>query len=239
MGFYVYKITCEKNGKAYIGCTRTSVEKRFKRHCLLANSGRNMPICDAIRIMGKNAFKVETVYEAVDEREMFMAEKAIISSHGTMFPLGYNYAKGGMGGAGFRESQESRKLRSERMKALWADPEWRAKNSKKIKDGQSSQEVRARMRAGIKAARQLPSSRRKTGAQMKARWRSDAVYRETMLGDKRVEKFKESMKKHWGTPEHKKKISDGMKRVPLTPERREVLVNAGRAGAAARWSKHG
>ena len=68
---FIYKITNIKNGKAYIGLTTKSVFSRWKAH--ISNAFvKNIQyyLYKAMRKNGLDSFKVETVYEAVDEQEL-------------------------------------------------------------------------------------------------------------------------------------------------------------------------
>jgi hypothetical protein len=142
------------------------MEQRFARHLLLARLGhKGMPIYDAIRALSEAAFTVECLYEAASSEEMYVVERGLIAMHGTKIPLGYNLVDGGRGGIRPR-SEDGKRRHSEKMKAKWADPEYRKRLGKAISIAQASPEVRAKMSAGIGAARRTAESRAKTSAQM-------------------------------------------------------------------------
>lgn len=206
--FSVYKITCDKTGKSYIGVTVIGIELRFARHKRLARIGHTgMPIYDAIRAFGEDAFTVELVYEAATKEEMFTVERGLIAAHGTMVPRGYNLARGGFGGY-HAISEAGRLSRSEKMKALWADPEFRARQSVAISAGQASPEVRAKMSAGIGAAHRKPGMQ--DAARERINKRRDQMQR---FSPERIERYKASMKKHWESEDFRKKQADITRRV--------------------------
>ena len=93
---YIYKITNMKNGKIYIGQTKTTIEKRWKDHIKDSKSNYvNRPLYDAINKYGIESFKIEQVEECsidvLDEREKYWIEL-----YGS-FKYGYNATIGGDG----------------------------------------------------------------------------------------------------------------------------------------------
>ena len=105
---FIYKITNIKNGKAYIGLTTKDVCSRWKAH--ISNAFvKNIQyyLYKAMRKNGLDSFKVETVYEAVDERELKAVEKGLIAQYGTMTCAGgYNQSSGGESRTGIKLSAE-------------------------------------------------------------------------------------------------------------------------------------
>lgn len=113
----VYRLTCTTNGKSYIGMTIRTLQHRRKYHCYEANypqyKGRRLS--RAIKKYGEAAFVIELLYEAVNEQEALMVERALIAQYGTMIPRGYNSTSGGEGFAGTKqiaEVKERRRLNS-------------------------------------------------------------------------------------------------------------------------------
>ena len=105
---FIYKITNIKNGKAYIGLTTKSVRLRWKAH--ISNAfAKNIQyyLYKAMRKNGLDSFKIETVYEAVDLRELVAVEKGLIAQYGTLYSSnGYNQSSGGESRSGIKLSQE-------------------------------------------------------------------------------------------------------------------------------------
>lgn len=105
----VYKLTSLDSGKAYIGITKRPLRTRLRAHVRDAKKvipGKRMrQICMAIAKYGIDRFTVETLYECSSEPEMIVCERGLISSHGTLFPNGYNLNTG-FGGSSVREVAE-------------------------------------------------------------------------------------------------------------------------------------
>ena len=105
---FIYKITNIKNGKAYIGLTTKSVCSRWKAH--ISNAFvKNVQyyLYKAMRKNGLDSFKVETLYEAVDLRELVAVEKGLIAQYGTLYSSnGYNQSSGGESRSGIKLSPE-------------------------------------------------------------------------------------------------------------------------------------
>lgn len=94
---YIYKITCKINGKAYIGKTTKTVQKRFGEHLRDCRKRRceNRPLYRAIRKYGVDSFTVETL-EEVDLENMSERETYWIDYFHT-YSDGYNATAGGDG----------------------------------------------------------------------------------------------------------------------------------------------
>ena len=92
---FVYKITNMITGKAYIGKTMFSVERRWKEHCKdrLRPRCEKRPLYDAMNKYGVENFTVETLEECSSEeaadREMHWIQ------HFNTFKDGYNATLGG------------------------------------------------------------------------------------------------------------------------------------------------
>jgi group I intron endonuclease len=95
----IYKITCKRNGKGYIGQTRRfrwrmkehkrsgRLEKPERRECVILSR--------AIQKYGWNAFEVTILERSLTKAQLDERETALIAEHDTMNPNGYNYAAGG------------------------------------------------------------------------------------------------------------------------------------------------
>lgn len=92
---YIYKITNDVNGKAYVGKTEFDIHKRFREHCHDAFRERceKRPLYSAMRKYGIEHFHVELVEEtdAPEEREEYW-----IGQFNT-YHYGYNATVGGDG----------------------------------------------------------------------------------------------------------------------------------------------
>lgn len=92
---YIYKITNKINGKAYIGKTEFSVERRWKEHLSESKKPRcsKRPLYRAINKYGSDNFTVEILEETKDAENR---EKYWIELYQT-YSKGYNATKGGDG----------------------------------------------------------------------------------------------------------------------------------------------
>ena len=108
----LYKITNKENGKAYIGITCKTVERRWTAHVRNASYGvyHNMTLAHAIRKYGAESFFVETIGEASSYEELLSLEIEAIKSHDTLVPKGYNISEGGDGFRGPRSAETCEKI---------------------------------------------------------------------------------------------------------------------------------
>lgn len=105
----IYKHTAP-NGKAYIGKTSMSLEKRFQK-------GRAYKQCiyfePAIKEFGWDNFKHEVLLTVGTKEMAKKAEEAMIIGYNTLWPNGYNCMKG------HKQSKESNKKNSESHKGKY------------------------------------------------------------------------------------------------------------------------
>ena len=95
-GYRVYKIT-SPDGKAYVGLTRTSLNKRWWSHITLANQEKLKlkPLGQAIRTFGKENFTLEILSDNLTRQEGELQEIHFISLYKTTDPeYGYNTLSG-------------------------------------------------------------------------------------------------------------------------------------------------
>lgn len=158
--FLVYIITCERNGKHYIGCTTKRLHERWAGHVADALRCRKLSaLHDAIRVYGSESFTCDVIYEAASKAEMFVVERGLIAMHGTLAPRGYNLAQGGLGGdIGIGGRAKISQARKRRM----ADPEWIAKYW--------TPEIQAARVASMRQASYTPEWRAKVSAKAVERW---------------------------------------------------------------------
>ena len=82
--FEIYKISNDVNDKVYIGQTYKGIKDRFEEH-----SAAPYAIGDAIRAIGKEHFKIETLEETEDYYEALEIEKKYILKYDSI-ENGYN-----------------------------------------------------------------------------------------------------------------------------------------------------
>lgn len=98
----VYKHTAP-NGKVYIGCTSTSLERRKK-------SGYGGSFGKAIQKFGWKNIKSEILFEDLTKEEAYAKEVEMIEKYQSTNPeFGYNISIGGAGSPGCIRSEETKK----------------------------------------------------------------------------------------------------------------------------------
>ena len=88
----IYMIKHRASGKAYIGQTQSTLEKRLKAH-MKAKSY----IGGALRKHGREAFSVKVLHANVPKQNLNRLERTEIAMRGTMAPKGFNLTPGGAG----------------------------------------------------------------------------------------------------------------------------------------------
>ena len=96
MPYIVYKISNTENDKIYIGVTSQRVEVRFKQHQYAAKRGIRTKFYDAMRDVGCDKFRIETLKSDVPKDEILVEEFIAIGSYDS-FNSGYNMNPGGSG----------------------------------------------------------------------------------------------------------------------------------------------
>lgn len=92
---YIYKVTNKINNKIYIGQTTKTIEKRWKRHCDDALSGRlKTKFALAIKKYGVESFEIEKIDTAKTKNELNKKEIYWISFYNSVHN-GYNSTDGG------------------------------------------------------------------------------------------------------------------------------------------------
>ena len=94
---YIYKITNQINGKAYVGKTQRTVMARWKEHCRHMYNLQHLPLYKALCKYGVENFLIETIEECdninLDNREIYW-----INYYQTYGKNGYNCTAGSEGG---------------------------------------------------------------------------------------------------------------------------------------------
>lgn len=91
---YIYKTTNTINGKIYIGQSRGKLKPKY--------FGSGMTISKALRLYGKNNFKMEVICQLTNKEQLDEFEKFLIDKYRGIVGRDnmYNIADGGMGGWG-------------------------------------------------------------------------------------------------------------------------------------------
>ena len=90
---YIYKST-SPTGEIYIGQTINTIKKRWDYHLYKASYGSNMIISQNIRRFGSDAFTIEMLEEAPNDK-LNELEIEYISANNSIFPNGLNFTRGG------------------------------------------------------------------------------------------------------------------------------------------------
>jgi group I intron endonuclease len=112
---YIYKIKNIVNNKEYVGCTITSLKKRFEEHawrCLKTDI--NTKFCNSVRKYGVENFKIDLIEEC-DVANIYEREKHYIKEYNT-YNIGLNSTYGGEGCLGYKHSKEIREKISKNLK---------------------------------------------------------------------------------------------------------------------------
>lgn len=118
----VYLVTNTVNGKRYVGITVGTAEDRFKGHVNDMQRGSQLAFHCAIRRHGAEKFTVQELEECGTIEELKQRERDLIVELQTHVSLGrgYNMTKGGDGLFGFKHTESTKQIMSE--KALARSP---------------------------------------------------------------------------------------------------------------------
>lgn len=150
MSQIVYLVTCNVNGKFYVGITGHTLHVRWRRHVSDALAGSRMVFHHAIRKYGEEAFTAREIERHETRLEANLAEQRWIKHYDSMAGAnGYNVDPGG---TSHGVSPDVRRRTGAKVKAWWASlpPEEKARRVKLLLSG-ASPEVNARISATLKA----------------------------------------------------------------------------------------
>ena len=111
----IYKIKNLVNQKEYVGCTISTLKKRFEEHIFrCTKSDTNTKLCNSIRKYGSDKFIIELIEEC-ELSSIYEREKFYINEIKT-FDSGLNSTIGGEGCLGYKHSKEIREKISKLIK---------------------------------------------------------------------------------------------------------------------------
>jgi group I intron endonuclease len=113
-----YKITNSINGLVYIGITSKSIEERWRLHKNWVTWKKPYGLHAAIREFGVLNFVIEHIASAKTFEDLRELEKQLIKQYNSLTPNGYNKTSGGQGVLGYKHTEASRKIMSEKSKAF-------------------------------------------------------------------------------------------------------------------------
>lgn len=96
--FYIYKITCSKSNKIYIGKSTIPVEQRWHRHVRDAYQTLDTHLARAIRLYGEEAFNIEIIDTCEENHDILKAREKYWIAFYNAYNTGYNETEGGEGG---------------------------------------------------------------------------------------------------------------------------------------------
>lgn len=163
------------NGKCYVGQTVKTLKERWYLHCKSAKGKSRLPIHNAIRKYGPEAFMIGWLSHARDREELNAIEKHFIVRYNSQVPNGYNRTEGGAGFNGQHTEASRRKMKqshlgkkrtlTERskqgvtMKAIWQGADFKARNKGRLGKKNSTEHRRHQS----EAVKKHWEKRRKTG----------------------------------------------------------------------------
>jgi group I intron endonuclease len=94
----VYLITNQKTSKRYVGCTTSTLKRRWQQHVATARNGSPYLLHKSLRKHGKEVFRIE-ILEVIPgtHEDLLRAEVAWIRRLDCVAPKGYNLTRGGQG----------------------------------------------------------------------------------------------------------------------------------------------
>jgi group I intron endonuclease len=111
----IYKIKNLVNQKEYVGCTVSTLKKRFEEHIFrCTKSDSNTKLCNSVRKYGSDKFMIELIEEC-ELSSIYEREKFYINEMKT-FDSGLNSTIGGEGCLGYKHSKEIREKISKLIK---------------------------------------------------------------------------------------------------------------------------
>lgn len=132
----IYKATCTKNGKIYIGQTTLGLKKRMLKHLNFAFNKNckkyNIYFYNALRKYKKDNFKWEVAYDNVPINYLDIMEILTIASYNS-YKNGYNSTEGGKTNRGYKHSKETKAKLSKMRLGSKLSKETKQKISKALK----------------------------------------------------------------------------------------------------------
>lgn len=173
----IYRHIHNESGRSYIGLTAQTMERRWATHISKAqrSKGGRWHFPNAIRKHGPQAFSHEVLQVCSTLLEANTAEQFWIWVYDTKNPLrGFNLTSGGAHTPhpvkkDHWADPEFRARQCDKIKALWKDPVWVAKNRAANKTAVSTPEYRLKMSVVSKEIHSRPGVSKKCGASFKGK----------------------------------------------------------------------
>ena len=211
--YIIYCLTCNVNGKRYVGQTRTSLDLRMASHMSDSRrvSRKHCVIHGAIAKHGISSFTVEVLADNLAEAEVDEREKYFIATfRSSEKAFGYNRTSGGQ--KSHTMSEAAKKKLSATLKLLrgneeyrehirqaslmrWSDPEYVERGRRRTELMWKNPEYAGKIRSASTGKRHTPEAREK----MKLAWaRRDTPELREGMRQRAIQRFKDpdSMEKH-------------------------------------------
>jgi len=196
----VYVISCKVTGKRYVGITTSTLEERYAMHLYCARTGQDRILYKAIRKYGEHNFTCTEICAALSWEGACLIEQLLIKEFDCKLPNGYNMTDGGEGTLGWTAPQEVKELwskqrkgrvwteeqneaRSAKVKAQWADPEFRRLRQQSMGNRTWTEEQKSRRSASMKGKegrKHTPEAKAKISATRKARFAQQLAEKEQL-----------------------------------------------------------
>ena len=115
MKYTIYLRRNNVNGKCYVGQTNNFKQRQWDWNCL-KHRYANKHIDKDREKYGFDAWTVEVLAEVDNREDAWNLEQRFINDYNTIYPNGYNLAKGGAGSNGLKLSEEHKQKISEALK---------------------------------------------------------------------------------------------------------------------------
>uniref|UniRef100_A0A6C0KJF8 GIY-YIG domain-containing protein n=1 Tax=viral metagenome TaxID=1070528 RepID=A0A6C0KJF8_9ZZZZ len=150
---YIYKISFP-NGKCYIGLTTRTIKERWDEHNYNAKAGDTKCLYKSLRKYNMvDTFQMIVIDTAETEKELCEKEIAHIEIHNSHYKRGYGYnmTDGGEGVIGYRHTEETKRIMSEKSTVYYSDTSIRIAKSIEVKKYFENQENRLRLIKQLKS----------------------------------------------------------------------------------------
>jgi group I intron endonuclease len=112
-----YKVTNNINDMIYIGITSKSLEKRWCLHQNWMRWKKPYGLHTAMKELGAQNFSIEHIASAKTFEDLKVLEKKLIQQYNSLYPNGYNKTLGGQGSLGYKHTEQTKKIISQKRKA--------------------------------------------------------------------------------------------------------------------------
>jgi len=203
----VYAIRNIANGKTYIGSSR-NIKKRIysHKHMLATGTSKNRNLQDDWNVFGPKSFVAEVLVYCDPAHCVAYEQQCFDALHPQ-----YNISPNAGGQLGWKPTKEHAAAHAERMRKLWADPEFREKVRARHWSPIPTAEHRAKIKAGLKRFWHEKGDEQR--AKIRARRKSSVTRR------KNGSKFRSSQSLSlWADKDYRNKVGTALEAMRRDPE---------------------